>query len=55
VLDVGKRVALVPGSKNSLFQRLQALPADAGARNRYMQWMLAGGAAPQSTTGRRVP
>ncbi len=59
VLDVGKTVKLVPGSKNSLFERLQGLPADEEARNRYMQRMfasgVAAGASPQPAPGRRVP
>ncbi len=45
LLDVGKTVKLLPGSKDSLFQRLQTLPADAEARNRYMQRLFAGGLA----------
>lgn len=53
-LDLERRVELVPGSKNDLYQRLQRIPADEPARKRILQRMFAG-AAPQSTPGSRVP
>ncbi len=61
VLDVGKKVELVRGSKNSLVERLDRLPSDEEARKRYLQRMLVtgvavpSGAAPQSSPAHRVP
>jgi hypothetical protein len=42
VLDLGGPVALVPGSKQALAERLEGLPGDREARSRYLRRLFTG-------------